>query len=175
MERILGIEQEKSIDNLINRINSIVGNKFTILGDNSDIERWNLLPKLLLLNDKEAEKILSFVEYLDSSYISLERRIDIILSACGLLDIYHAIINYDIENLLLLADYYSNESMSDVKQTLPIIKNENILLEVRKRTLDLEKRKSILSAIFDKVLNSKLDINKEKNVNDFIDSLIKEN
>lgn len=174
-EKIFGDLKNNTIEELVKRINEIVGQKFAILDEENDIEKWNAVPKLLLLNENKKNKTLSFVEFMDSLLVPLEEKAMYVISLCGLLEFSNIDLeDYDDGSLFTIADYYQNSSIDEIKNTIGIIGNKEILLSVRKKALDLEVRKKILLNIVNRALNDKIDITNKKEVTKFIAEVIKE-
>lgn len=164
-----------SVEELVNRINEIVGNKFEILDEKDDIEKWNSVPKLLLLDEVAQKRLISFVEFMDCLTIPIETKSIIIISLAGLMEFANIkLYDYDDGNLYTIADYYQNSSIDDIKKTISIIGNQELLLAVRKKTLDLDVRKELLFNIEKKFFDDKIDANNLKQVSAFIQSMIKE-
>ena len=174
-ERLLEFNGDISVKKLIDRINEIVGNKFTILDQKDDIEKWNGIPKLLTLDDNSQQKLLEFVEYVDNLLQPIEDKAMYIVSLSALIEFGKIDINiYDEGNLFTLADYYQNSSINDIKNTLPIIKNSTLLLAVRQKTLDIEARKKILLDIVNSFISSKISTANQDKYNKFINDKINE-
>lgn len=174
-ERLLEFNGDISVKKLIDRINEIVGNKFTILDQKDDIEKWNGIPKLLTLDDNSQQKLLEFVEYVDNLLQPIEDKAMYIVSLSALIEFCKIDINiYDEGSLFTLADYYQNSSINDIKNTLPIIKNSTLLLAVRQKTLDIEARKKILLDIVNSFISSKISTANQDKYNKFINDKINE-
>lgn len=174
-ERLLEPSGNVSVKKLIDRINDIVGKKFEILDEKDDIEKWNGIPKLLLLDDERQKILLNFLEYMDGLLVSIEDKAMYIVSLSALIEFGKIDLNnYDEGSLFTMADYYQNSSIVDIKNTLPVIKDQNLLLAVRKKTLDLEIRKKILSDIVNTFINNKINVNNKNQFNKFINDKIKE-
>ena len=56
-ERLLDEFKKVSVEELVNRINEIVRDKFSILDEENDIEKWNRVPKLLLLSSDKKKQV----------------------------------------------------------------------------------------------------------------------
>ena len=154
------LEKDMNIEEAIKKVNSVVKENFSILdSDDNDVEKWTSVPKLLLLDESDQKKVLSLIEYMDSSELPLEQKIMVIVSLSGLIDLGPIKISdyNDDANLYLLADYYQDTTLDNIIKTINIIKNENILFAVRKKTLDPEERKKILSDVEKSIINDKID------------------
>lgn len=174
-ERLLELNGDISVKKLIDRINEIVGNKFTILDQKDDIEKWNGIPKLLTLDDNAQQKLLKFVEYVDNLLQPIEVKAMYVVSLSALIEFGKIDINiYDEGSLFTLADYYQNSSINDIKNTLPIIKNSTLLLAVRQKTLDIEARKKILLDIVNSFISDKISTANQDKYNKFINDKINE-
>lgn len=174
-EKIFNNLRENTVEELVKKINEIVEKKFAILDEENDIEKWNTVPKLLLLDENQKNKLLSFVEFMDSSLAPLEEKAMYVISLCGLLE--YGQINledYDDGNLFTMADYYQNSSIEDIVNTIGIVGNKEILLAVRKKALDLEIRKKLLLDIVSRAINDKIDIANKNEVTKFAAEIVKE-
>ena len=63
MGKIFEMGKEPSIELLVNRINELIGEKFSILDEQDDIEKWNGIPRLLMLDEVAQKRLLSFIDY----------------------------------------------------------------------------------------------------------------
>lgn len=164
-----------NLEKLIKKINDIVGNKFEILDEKDDIEKWNGVPKLLLLDDVAQKRLLSFVEYMDNLTVSIEEKAMIVVSLSGLLEFANIkLYDYDDGSLFTMADYYQNSSIEHINKTISLIGNKDLLLAVRKKTLELDTRKNILLNIEKKYISDKIDSTKKEDVSNFIDKIVNE-
>ena len=57
-ERLLEVGKDRSVNQLVENINKLVDKNFNILSHNDDIEKWNSVPKLLMLDVDKQEKLL---------------------------------------------------------------------------------------------------------------------
>ena len=53
-----------NIETLAEKINEVVNQKFEILEKKDDIEKWNTVPNLLLLDEVAQKRLLSFIEFI---------------------------------------------------------------------------------------------------------------
>ena len=164
-----------SVEELIKKINEIVGKKFEILDEKDDIEKWNGITKLLELDEVAQRRLLAFVDFMDSLLIPIEDKAMIIVSLSGLMEFANIkLYDYDDGNLYTMADYYQNSSIEDIRKTISLIGNSKLLLAVRKKFLDLGVRKKILSNIEKKYFSVKIDNTNSEMVSNFINEEIKE-
>jgi hypothetical protein len=169
------LESTKTIEELVKKINEIVDSDFSMLEHENDIEKWNTIPKLLLMEDDKKNKMLSFVEFLDTLLVSLEAKAMYIISLSGLLEFGNInLLDYDDGSLFTLADYYQNSSVEEIKKTLSIVGNKDLLLAVRNKTLDLDVRKKIISNIISNIETNKTSIIKTQGMKNYITELIKQ-
>ncbi len=170
-EKIFVDSKDCTVEGLIKKINDIIGEEFSILQDEDRLEKWNTLPKLLVLGENQKKRLLEFIDFVDSLLVPVSEKIIYIISLCGLLEYGKLKIDeYDCGSLFTLADYYQNSSIYDIKNTIGIIGNQNLLLVVREKTLDLEVRKQMLSDI----LNRANTITNKKELNQFLMDVIQE-
>lgn len=173
-ERLLE-NNNNSVELLIKKINDIVDQNFSILTGKDDIEKWNLLPDLLLLDEVAQKRLLSFIELVDSLSVSIEEKATIIISLSGLLKFGNIkLYDYDDGSLYTLAQFYQHKNKEDITKTISVIGNKELLLSIRKKTLDLEIRKKILLDIEKSFISVKIDSANSKQVTEFINSTIKE-
>lgn len=145
MEKLLETDKAVSVEMLVNRINELIGEKFTILDEQDDIQKWNGIPKLLMLDEVAGKRLLSFIEYMDSLLIPIEDKAIIVVSLSGLMEFANIkLYDYDDGSLYTMADYYQNSSIAEIKNTISIVGNKELLNAVRCKTLDLDLRKKIL-------------------------------
>ena len=145
MDRLLVNGKDTSIENLVSKINEIVGKKFAILDEKDDIEKWNGIPRLMMLDEIAQKRFISFVDYMDSLLIPIEDKAMLVVSLSGIMQFTNIkLYDYDDGNLFTMADFYQNSSIEDITNTIQIISNINLLNTVRTKTLDLEERTKIL-------------------------------
>lgn len=166
---------DTSIELLIKKINDIVDKNFKILSGKDDIEKWNQLPNLLLLDEVAQKRLSSFIELVDSLNVSIEEKATIIISLSGLLEFEKIkLYDYDDGSLYALSQHYQNISKKDINKTISVIGNKELLLAVRKKTLDLEIRKKVLLDIEKSFISAKIDNANSEQVTKFINNTIKE-
>lgn len=172
MKRLLEVGKNKTVKGLVDNINKIVDKNFNILSHDDDIEKWNSVPKLLMLDAEKQERLLNFVEYVDNLLISIEDKALYIISLSGLIEIKKInILDYDDGSLFTLADFYSHISNMDIKNTFSVISNKDLLLTIRMKTLEIDARRKILMNITESL--NKLKLN-DKRIDKFIDDKIDE-
>lgn len=174
-ERILWPNGDISVKKLVDRINEIIGNSFNILGQGDSIEKWNGIPKLLALDEDRQKILLKFVEYVDNLLMPIENKVMYIVSLSSLIEFGNIdIVLYDEGSLFILADYYKDSTINDIKETLFLVKNPTLLLTVREKTLDIEMRKKILLDVVNSFISGKIDRTDAIQCNKFIDGKINE-
>lgn len=167
-ERLLN--RRLSVDEAIEKVNEKVNERFDLLDKNdNDVEKWASLPKLVLLDEVAKKRIVAFIEYMDTSYISIDEKCRILISLSGLIE-NGKIKLYDYENgsLYLLADHYQDSTYVDMDKTIILYKTEDILIATRNKTLDENIRLKILLSVEKSYLSAKID-----NVSKFIKEEIK--
>jgi len=167
--------KSNTIDELITKINGIVGDNFQLLDEQTDIKKWNRVPKLLLLNEEQKSKILSFVDFIDSLLIPIEEKIIYVISLSGLLE--YGKINlddYDEGSLVTMADYYKNSSIEHIINTIAIMGNKGMLLAIRTKTLDQQEREKLLLDVANRIISDRIDITNGEQVTNFINLIIQE-
>lgn len=175
MEERLLEANNADIKKLVKRINEIIDKKFDILSKDDDIEKWNSVPKLLLLNDVGQKRLLSFLEYMDSLFTPTTEKTKIIISLSGLMEFANIkLYDYDDGSLYTMADYYKDTKIKNIQETILIAGNKDLLLAVRKKTLDLDIRRRILSEVVDKAVKEKIVSKKIDKLDEFINNAINE-
>ena len=167
-ERLLDEFKKVSVEELVNRINEIVRDKFSILDEENDIEKWNRVPKLLLLSSDKKKQVLSFVEFMDSLLIPVTEKAMYVISLCGNLNMEE----YDDGSLFTLASFYENSTIDEIKNTIAIVGNKDLLLAVRKKTLDIDTRNKILSEVITDMNTKKITVNNNKDFSKFMEDTI---
>lgn len=172
-ERLLDEFKKVSVEELVNRINEIVRDKFSILDEENDIEKWNRVPKLLLLSSDKKKQVLSFVEFMDSLLIPVTEKAMYVISLCGLLEYGNLNIEeYDDGSLFTLASFYENSTIDEIKNTMAIVGNKDLLLAVRKKTLDIDTRNKILLEVITDMNTKKITVNNKKDFSKFMEDTI---
>ncbi len=148
IERLLEKEKNTNMEQLVAQINKIIDEKFSILDEKDDIEKWNGIPKLLLLEEPVQKKFLEFVDFMDSLLVPIEDKVIYVVSLSGLMEFGGVNLEkYDVGSLFMMADYYQNSTITEIKNTIIIAGNLELLTAIRLKTLDLEARKKILRKI----------------------------
>lgn len=172
-ERLLDEFKKVSVEELVNRINEIVRDKFSILDEENDIEKWNRVPKLLLLSSDKKKQVLSFVEFMDSLLIPVTEKAMYVISLCGLLEYGNLNMEeYDDGSLFTLASFYENSTIDEIKNTIAIVGNKDLLLAVRKKTLDIDTRNKILAEVITDMNMKKITVNNKKDFSKFMEDTI---
>ncbi len=155
-ERLFEAGKKFNIEQLVSRINEIIDEKFTILDEKDDIEKWNGIPKLLLLDEKTQNRVLEFVDFMDSLLVPIEEKTIYIVSLSGLIEFGKISLDqYDLGSLFTMADYYQNSSISEIKNTLILVGNPALLNAIRCKTLELDTRKEILKKVVNRFFETK--------------------
>ena len=172
-EKLLDEFKKVSVEELVNRINEIVRDKFSILDEENDIEKWNRVPKLLLLSSDKKKQVLSFVEFMDSLLIPVTEKAMYVISLCGLLEYGNLNMEeYDDGSLFTLASFYENSTIDEIKNTIAIVGNKDLLLAVRKKTLDIDTRNKILAEVITDMNTKKITVNNKKDFSKFMEDTI---
>lgn len=172
-ERLLDEFKKVSVEELVNRINEIVRDKFSILDEENDIEKWNRVPKLLLLSSDKKKQVLSFVEFMDSLLIPVTEKAMYVISLCGLLEYGNLNMEeYDDGSLFTLASFYENSTIDEIKNTIAIVGNKDLLLAVRKKTIDIDTRNKILAEVITDMNTKKITVNNKKDFSKFMEDTI---
>lgn len=155
-DRLFEIGKTYNMEQLVTRINEIIGEKFTILDERDDIEKWNGIPKLLMLEETTQNKVLEFVEFIDSLLVPIEEKTIYIVSLSGLIEFGKISLDqYDLGSLFTMADYYQNSSIQEIKNTLILVGNPELLKAIRCKTLELDTRKEILRRVVNRFFETK--------------------
>lgn len=166
--------KENSIIELVDSIDTYVDSNFNDFTNISDIEKWNTIPKLLLLSEKDQIKFLdfcSFIDYLDIDYID---KVKLINTTSSILDYSKMKLStYENEDLYLLSYYYLDKSVDEITDTIELLSNKKILYAVRNEFLDLEKRKKLLFDIQKRYFSGKIEA-ANKNISTFSSEIKKE-
>ena len=147
-QRMLAKLKTTTIEELIKSINLVIEKELSIIALSDNIVKWNAMPKLLLLEEENKKKVLSFIEFINTISISIEEKIGYVISLCGLLEFGKiSLRNYDIGNLFTMVDYYRNRSITEIRATILMVGNPKLLSVVRIKTLDLEERRNLLFSV----------------------------
>ena len=154
-------------------VEELVRDKFSILDEENDIEKWNRVPKLLLLSSDKKKQVLSFVEFMDSLLIPVTEKAMYVISLCGLLEYGNLNMEeYDDGSLFTLASFYENSTIDEIKNTIAIVGNKDLLLAVRKKTLDIDTRNKILAEVITDMNTKKITANNKKDFSKFMEDTI---
>jgi len=174
-EKLLEVGKDYSVEKLVEKINKTVEEKFEIIMGTDDVEKWNGIPKFLLLSEEGQKRLLKFVDYMDELSVEIEDKVLIIISLSGIMETENVNLNdYDDGSLFTLAQYYQKRSMEDINKTMVLIGNNDLLLAVRKKTLELDVRQKILSNIEKRFFDGKIDNSNLNEVSNFIEQVINE-
>ncbi len=166
--------KENSIIELVDSIDTYVDNNFNNFTNVFDLEKWNTIPKLLLLSEKDQIKFLdfcSFIDYLDFEYID---KVKLINTTSSILDYSKMKLStYENEDLYLLSYYYLDKSVDEINDTIELLSNKKILYAVRNEFLDQEKRKKLLFDIQKRYFSGKIEA-ANKSISTFSSEIKKE-
>ena len=167
-----------SLEKLAKTVNKIVKKELPLndLNDKtSSMEKWTSIPYMAVLKGKEKDKFVEFVEYIDASYLKNSEKALLITSLCGIMEYGKIKIeDYDAGSIHLISDYYIEKSFDDIKKTINIIGSQEILYAIRKKSLDIEDRKKILSVVEKSLKDDKIDNTDLDLVNKYITKKVKE-
>ena len=133
------------IEEIAEKINKIAKKELPIedLKDNTNsMEKWTSIPCLLVLSDEDKDRFMSYVEYLDSSDLSIKEKALIITSLAGLMEHKKLkLSDYDNGSLYLISIFYKDKSFEEIDKTINVLGRQEILYAIRKKSLDMEERK----------------------------------
>lgn len=160
-EKILNLTKEITLKQVIDDINKMVGKKFEIVENNDDMEKWTSLPILLLESEEQQEKILNFIEFVDSLSISKDEKISYIITLSSLMK-YKKLDISKVEDgeLFILADYFNEKNIEAMNDELQVVNHPLIMHAVRMKTLENDTRVKLLEYAYKTYQEKK--INKEK-------------
>lgn len=174
-EEILEKLKYTSIEELIKSVNEAIGKELSIIEVEDNMKKWDVIKKLLLLEEENKKKILSFVEFVNTLLIPIEEKAAYVISLCGLLEFGKiSLTNYDIGSLFMVADYYRNASIETIKNTIPVIGNPKLLSIIRNKTLDLVERRNLLVSIIKYMIDNKTVIQNQNELTKFVEDRITE-
>ena len=160
-EKILDFTKEITLKQVINDINKMVSKKFEIVENNDDMEKWTSLPILLLESEEQQKKILSFIEFVDSLFISKNEKISYIITLSSLIKYVKLDIStVEDGELFILADYFNEKNIDAMENELPVVDYPLIMHAVRTKTLENDTRVKLLEYAY-KIYQEKK-ISKEK-------------
>lgn len=170
-EKLFELGKDISIEKLVGRVNELMGQN----EEDSDNKKWDTVFKISSLDEESKKIFLSFSELVDSLLIPAINKAQYIVSLSSLIEYGSLkISNYEAGSLFTLAYYYLDRNIDDIVKTLSIMKNENVLANIRKKTLDMDARKKMLFTIENHLFSGKIDTTKEKDVENAVNSIIKE-
>lgn len=160
-EKILDLTKEITLKQVIDDINKMVSKEFEIVENNDDMEKWTSLPILLLESDEQQQKILSFIEFVDSLFISKDEKISYIITLSSLMK-YAKLDISKVEDgeLFILADYFNEKNIDAMEKELPVVNHPLIIDAVRTKILENDTRVKLLEYAYKTYKEKK--INKEK-------------
>ena len=147
--KILDSSKEITLKQVIDNINKIVNKKFEIVENNDDIEKWTSIPILLLEDNEKQERILKFIEFVDSLLITKDEKISYIITLSSLIKFDKLDIS-KVENghLFILADYFNEKNIDAMKEELVVINQPLIINAVRNKTLENDTRVKLLEYVY---------------------------
>ncbi len=146
VEKVLsGVPLGKIIDD----INEAVSEDFSIVKDYDNIKKWNCLPVLLIEEEEEQQKILTFIDYVDELMIPLKEKYIYIITLASLIENGKVEIKLLEEaTLFMLADYFKNKTIKEMSKMLPVVGNAKAIHAARFKTLEVDVRTEILEYIY---------------------------
>ena len=74
--------------------------------------------------------------------------------------------------MFTLASFYENSTIDEIKNTIAIVGNKDLLLAVRKKTLDIDTRNKILAEVITDMNTKKITVNNKKDFSKFMEDTI---
>lgn len=147
-EKLLDPIKEKKLKDIIDDINTSVEAKFEII-EGDDLEKWTSLPILLLEEEKVQNRIIRFIEYIDSLLIPLDEKIEYIITLSSLMKFGKLdICNIEDGGIFMFVDYFKDKKNSTIEEELSVLNNSIIINLVRTKSIENDFRINLLSYIY---------------------------
>lgn len=134
---------------IVDHINEAVNSDFTILKEHDNIRKWNCLPVLLIEEEDEQQKILTFIDYVDELMITPSEKYVYIITLASLIE--HGKVNIKLLEdgpIFMLADYFKDKTIKEMSKMLPIVGHPKAIHMARFKTLEVDVRTEILEYIY---------------------------
>lgn len=172
-ERLFESHALLTLEKISDKINEIFDKNFEEYDEKDSIKKWNSFPVIFLEEDDVKRKFLDMVIYIDELYIDASRKVSLITSLAGMVELSKIpITKFTDGNLFTLLSYLEGLKLDGVKEKLKIFENDDLLKEIRVKSLDMTERIFIMRFVDDLANASITNINDKKEVDAFLKSTI---
>ncbi|MEG2283279.1 MAG: hypothetical protein RSB99_01460 [Bacilli bacterium] len=157
-----------TLDDITTKINEIMATDLSIMDDNDNMMRWTMLPSVLLDSDNNKEQFIEVTKYIDELLVPVLEKVELINTVAAMLVVGKVELNLeDVNNLFMLAYFFKDREISEYKREYTILSDDELLYEVRKSSLDIDKRTLLLDYIITESIKDNLDITQESAIAKF--------
>ena len=138
-------EEKITLKNIEKEINKLIKEEFNNNLNNTMLEKWNLLPVIFLEEENKVDKIIEVVKYIDTLEEDNKKKVSLILTAIYLIEeLKLNILTKNVNNIYLLVCALDEYEIKEIKEKYTLVNNDELLLELRKKTLDNNDRVKII-------------------------------
>lgn len=172
-ERLFESHALLTLEKISDKINEIFDKNFEEYDEKDSIKKWNSFPVIFLEEDAVKRKFLDMVIYIDELYIAASKKVSLITSLAGMVELSKIpITKFTDGNLFTLLSYLEGLKLDGIKDKLKVFENDDLLKEVRVKSLDMTERIFIMRFIDDLANASITNINDKNEVDTFLKSTI---
>lgn len=172
-ERLFESHVGLTLEKISDKINEIFDENFEEYDEKDSIKKWNSFPVIFLEEDDVKRKFLDMVIYIDELYIEASRKVSLITSLAGMIELSKIpITRFTDGNLFTLLSYLEGLKLDGIKEKLKVFENDDLLKEIRVKSLDMTERIFIMRFVDDLANASITNIDDKNEIDAFLKSTI---
>ncbi|MCI8567902.1 MAG: hypothetical protein HFG48_01125 [Bacilli bacterium] len=172
-ERLFESHVGLTLEKISDKINEIFDENFEEYDEKDSIKKWNSFPVIFLEEDDVKRKFLDMVIYIDELYIEASRKVSLITSLAGMIELSKIpITKFTDGNLFTLLSYLEGLKLDGIKEKLKVFENDDLLKEIRVKSLDMTERIFIMRFVDDLANASITNIDDKNEIDAFLKSTI---
>lgn len=171
--RLFENHKELTLEKISDKINEVFDSNFEEYEEKDSIKKWNSFPVIFLEEDNVKKKFLDMVIYIDELYIPSSKKVSLITSLAGMVELSKIPITEFTEgSLFTLLSFLEGIKLDGIKDKLNIFYNDDLLKEIRVKSLDMTERIFIMKYIDELACSSIGNINDSSEVSNFLKEMI---
>ncbi|MDD3241693.1 MAG: hypothetical protein PHQ64_02805 [Bacilli bacterium] len=145
-ERLFENHRDLDFKTIADTVNYMLKENFDLFKDKDSIEKWTSFPVVFYEKKDIKEKFIEEVKYIDELLYTKIEKLSCIVTLSGLMEIEGLKIkNMDLSNLFVLVNYFRDIDVTIMSNYLKVVDDEDYILNIRKKFLDIEKRNFFIS------------------------------
>ena len=172
-ERLFLNHKDLDFKTIGDTVNYMLKENFDLFKDKNSIEKWTSFPVVFYEKKDIKEKFVEEVKYIDELLFTKVEKLSCIVTLSGLMEIEGLKIkNMDLSNLFVLVNYFRDIDVETMSSYLKVVDDEDYILNIRKKFLDIEKRNFFISYTI-KLAKKKLkNLSSDEEIKKFVNDMI---